>query len=695
MATVFPQIVEQNLKTLDMQPGSLIKGTVLDVKKDWVVIDTHLKTESVLPREEFKNKDGKIEVDVGDEVELMLETVENGYGRTQVSYEKARFIKKWLTLEKIYKEEKTVRGLIKNKVRGGFSVDLDGVSAFLPGSLVDLGQPTDPSLLENTETDFKIVKIDRPRLNMVVSHKAIHEEQTAADKRVYFKHLAEVGTVKGTVKRIMDYGAFIDLGKGEGLLHIGDIAWHRISHPSDVIKTGEQYEFKITNYNSEKNHLSLSLREMQENPWQNMEGRFKLNEILTGTVTSVTDYGLFVEVAPNIEGLVHLSELDWVNKSPRPANYAKVGDGIKVMVLKVEKEKCRLSLGYKQCERNPWQEYADRHAIGDVVDAKVKEIYDFGIFVEIAENMDGFIHINNLDWDTPGEEIIKHYRKGQAVQAKITYINVEEEKVSLSVKKTKPNYIEDFIKRNKPRKAKVKCTVAVIEKKRIIVAIDDNVQATIAANELSSDRLKEPADLVKVGDELEALVLSYDKAKRKITLSSKAIEKKEEREALKQHQKKSSSIFATLGDILHLRGAEKKDSDKSEGETKAEETDAAAESEENEEVAETAETATEKTAESEGETKAEETDAAAESEENEEVAETAETATEKTAESEEENKTAETDAAAESEENEEMAETAEAATEETAESSETNETTKEKIADEESAKEEDEKSAND
>jgi len=557
-------IIEENLRTVDMQPGALIKGTVLDIKKDWITIDTHLKTESVLPREQFKNTN----IDVGDEVELMLETVENGYGRTQVSYEKARFIRRWSELEKIYKEKQTVRGLIKNKVRGGFSVDLDGVPAFLPGSLVDLGQPTDASLLENTETDFKIVKIDRERLNMVVSHKAIYEEQSAAEKRSYFESLLEVGTVKGTVKRIMDYGAFIDLGKGEGLLHIGDIAWQRISHPSDVIKTGEQYEFKIINYDAKKNHLSLSLREMTENPWHNMDDRFKPNEIYEGVVTSVTDYGLFVEISPNIEGLIHLSELDWVNKSPRPANYAKVGDKIKVMVLKIEKEKCRLSLGHKQCESNPWQEYADQHSIGDIVEAQVKEVYDFGIFVKVGKNMDGFIHVNNLDWEIPGEEAIKEYRKGQKIQAKITYINVAEEKVSLSIKKTKPNHLEDFMKKNKAGKAKVKCTVASIERTKVIVNLNANLQGIIPRHELTNDRLKEPADLVKVGDELEALVLSYDKAKRTIALSPKAAERKEEREVLKQHEKKKSGFFATLGDILHLRGTEvKQESDETEEES--------------------------------------------------------------------------------------------------------------------------------
>lgn len=550
-----PHIIEENLKTVDMRPGSLIKGTVLDVKKDWIIVDTHLKTESVLPREQFKNAD----IDIGDEVELMLETVENGYGKTQVSYTKARFIRRWSELEKIYSEKQTVRGLIKNKVRGGFSVDLNGVPAFLPGSLVDLGQPMDSSLLENTETDFKIVKIDRERLNMVVSHKAIYEEQSTTEKRAYFESLVEIGTVKGTVKRIMDYGAFIDLGKGEGLLHIGDIAWHRINHPSDVIKTGEQYEFKIINYDAKKNHLSLSLREMTKNPWQDMDERFKPNQILEGTVTSVTDYGLFVEIAPNIEGLIHLSELDWVNKSPRPANYAKIGDKIKVMVLKVEKEKCRLSLGYKQCEGNPWQEYADQHSIGDIIEAKIKEVYDFGIFVELRKNMDGFIHINNIDWEVPGEEAIKEYHKGQTIQAKITYINIAEEKVSLSIKKTKPNHLEDFLKKNKPGKAKVQCTVAKIEKGRVIVDLNENLQGIIPRHELTNDRLKEPADLVQIGDELDALVLSCDKARRTITLSSKAIERREEREALKQHEKKKSGFFTTLGDILHLRGAEIKE----------------------------------------------------------------------------------------------------------------------------------------
>lgn len=550
-----PQIVEQKLKAAIMQPGSLIKGTVLDVQKDWVVIDTHLKTESILPREQFKDKTGELEIDVGDEVELMLEIVENGYGKTQVSYEKARFIKKWLVLETVFKDGKIIRGLIKTRVRGGFTVDLDGVQAFLPSSLVDLGEPVDPSLLENIETDFKIIKIDRPRLNVVVSHKAISERQTSDQKREYFESLLESGLVKGTVKRIVDYGAFIDLGKGEGLLHIGDIAWHRIRHPSDVLKTGEQYDLKIIHYNKEKNHLSLSLREMTENPWQDMEKKFTVNQVLEGTVTSVTEYGLFVEIAPKIEGLVHLSELDWLHKSPRPANYAKVGDKINVMVLKIDKNKCRLALGYKQCEKNPWQEYNDKHATGDIVDVKVKEIYDFGIFTEIAKGMDGFIHVNNLDWDIPGTEFIKQYKKGQVIKAMIIFINVADEKISLSIKKMKPNHIEDFIKEHPLRKSNVKCTVAAIEKRRVVVDLNENVQGIIPARELSGDRMKDPADLVKVGDELEARVLSFDKVKRTITLSPKAIEQKRESDALASHRKKGG-FLATLGDILHLRSSE-------------------------------------------------------------------------------------------------------------------------------------------
>ena len=550
-----PEIVEEELKSVIMQPGSLIKGTVLDIKKDWIVVDTHLKTESMIPREQFKSKNGETEVHIGDEIELMLEIVENGFGKTQVSYEKAQFMKKWLSLETAFKEGKIISGLIKNKVRGGFTADLEGIQAFLPSSLVDLGEPMDFSLLENTETTFKIIKIDRPRLNIVVSHKATTEGQTPNQKREYFELLAKKGVVRGTVKRIVDYGAFIDLGKGEGLLYIGDIAWYRIKHPSDILKIGEQYDFKIINYDKEKNHLSLSLREMMENPWQSLEEKFTVNQIIEGTVTSVTDYGLFVEVASKIEGLVHLSELDWINKSPRAANYAKVGDRINVMVLKIDKAKCRLALGYKQCHKNPWQEFADKHAKGDIIDAKIKEIYDYGIFVEVAKNIDGFIHVNNLGWDIPGTELIKQYNKGQVIQAMITFISIEEEKVSLSIKKMQPNYIEDFIKEHPVKKSKVKCIVTAIEKRRVLVDISENVQGIIPAWELSGDRLREPADLVKIGEELEALILKFDKAKKIITLSPKAIEKKQETEVLSSHRKKGG-FFATLGDILHLRNAE-------------------------------------------------------------------------------------------------------------------------------------------
>ncbi len=562
----FATIVEQDLKVSSMKPGALIKGNIIDVQKNWVIVDTHLKTESILPLEQFNDTEGNSDVHVGDEIELMLESVENGLGRTQVSYGKAKFWRRWTELEASYKKGETVKGLIKNRVRGGFSVFIDGIKGFLPGSLIEIGEGVNPAAWENTETNFKIVKISRSRFNVVLSHKSLSDEKSDSDKQIFFESLMEAGTVRGRVKKIMDFGAFIDLGKGEGLVYIADIMWQRIQHPSEVLKVGEEYEFKVINYNREKNRLSLSLREMQNNPWDELEGKIEEGQEVSGLVTKIDKYGFFVELAPGIVGLVHISEIDWVNKSPRPANYVKVGDTVNIKILSIDIQNRRISLGYKQCFNNPWDEYAQLNSAGDIVESRIKDIKEFGMFVELNEYLDGFIHANNIDWEIPAEEALKLYSKNDMVKAVITVIDVPKEKISLSIKKTKPNNFMDFIKRNPVKKTEVKCIVKSVDGRKVIVKINDDLDGIINASELGIDKMKEPADLVKVGEELTALIWRVDTKKRQIFLSLRAVNEQQDQVALDHQQKKKGGFFSTLGDILNLKDKQDTEGEEGEGE---------------------------------------------------------------------------------------------------------------------------------
>lgn len=553
MRVNFSEIVNEGLKSSSMKPGTLIKGRVLDVQKNWVVVDTHLKTESVLPRDQFEDNTGNSNLNIGDEVELMLESVENGLGRTQVSYGKAKFWRKWLELEEAHKNSLKVKGTIKNRVRGGFSVYIDGIKAFLPGSLIEIGTGINPAALENTETSFKIVKINRSRFNIILSHKSVDNEQEDAAKKEFFESLMKAGTAKGRVKKIMDFGAFIDLGKGEGLVYIADIMWQRIHHPRDVLKVGEEYEFKVINYNREKNRLSLSLREMQDNPWDKLKDQLQEDQEVSGIVSKIDNYGFFVELSPGIVGLVHLSEIDWVNKAPRPGNYVKLGDKVTVKVLSLDIPNRRMSLGYKQCFNNPWEEYANEHSVGEIIEGKVKNIHSFGIFVALTKDLDGFVYSHNIDWDLPPEEAIKLYSKGDTVKAMITTIEVQKKKVGLNIKKTKPNVFMDYIKQYQVKKSEIKGTIKSIESKRIIVQISDEFEGIITASELGIDRMQEPADLVKVGEEITALLWKIDSKKKQIFLSLKAITQKQKEIVLDQQEKKKGGFFSTLGDILNIK----------------------------------------------------------------------------------------------------------------------------------------------
>ncbi len=552
MKANFEEIVKDDLQVSNMKPGALIAGKIMDIQKSWVVVDTHLKTESILPREQFDKTYKDRDVEIGDEIELMLESVENGLGRTQVSYGKALFWRKWLELEKAQKDETLVEGLIKNRVRGGFSVFVDGIKCFLPGSLIDIAEGVNPISFENTPGTFKIVSINRSRYNVVLTHKSSNAKQHDAEKQEFFEELMAAGIARGKVKKIMDFGAFIDLGKGEGLVYIADIMWKRINHPSDVLSVGEEYDFKVISYNREKNRISLSLREMQGNPWDELEQNIKEGQQVSGTVAKIDNYGFFVELSPGIVGLVYLTEIDWTNKSPKPTKYVTVNDKVNVQILSLDIKNRRISLGYKQCLQNPWVDYCDSHAVGDILTAPINRFNKHGLFLALNEQLNGFVHAGNIDWDSSPEDAMKKYVKGDIVKAQITILDPLKEKIALSIKKITPNVFMDFAKKYTVKESIITCKVKKIENKQVFVALDDELEGIIMASELGGDRMKDPADICKVGEELTALLWRMDAKSKRIYLSVRAITEQHDKEALAQQKKKKTGFLSTLGDILNI-----------------------------------------------------------------------------------------------------------------------------------------------
>ena len=550
METNFGEIVKEDLKTSKMKPGSLIKGKIMEIQKNWVVVDTNLKTESVLSRDQFEGNSAE-EIHVGDEVELLLEAVENGLGQTQVSYGKAKFWRKWLELEEAAKEDREINGLIRGRVKGGFSVYVGGIKCFLPGSLIDIAEGVNPMSFENTEGKFKIVKISRNRYNIVLSHKSMVENKDSTEKHAFFESLMKAGKVHGKVKKIVDFGAFIDLGKGEGLVYIADIIWKRINHPSEVLSVGEEYDFKVIDYNREKGRLSLSLREMYDNPWDDLEGKIKEGQKISGTVTKIDNYGFFVEVKPGIAGLVHTSEIDWAKRAPQASNYVSVGDKVDVQVLAVDIPARRISLGYKQCFNNPWQEYAENHATGDILELPITRFHKVGLFLKLTDTLEGFVHSNNIDWDLSPEQALKHYKKSDVVKAKIILMDPAKEKVTLSIKHTIPNAFMQFSKKVIPQKTVMDCTIASVNNKGAIVTLEeDGIDGFIPANELTNDKMKDPADIVKVGEKISAMVKSVDKKNKRIVFSYRVVHASEEKEAIEKHREKKGGFISTLGEIF-------------------------------------------------------------------------------------------------------------------------------------------------
>jgi small subunit ribosomal protein S1 len=551
MSESFAELLEESLAGQQTTPGSIIIGTVIDVNNDVVIVNAGLKSEAVIPASQFLNDDGEIEVDVGDQVEVALDTVEDGFGETRLSREKAKRARTWIQLEESFNEEKIVKGMISGRVRGGFTVDIDFVRAFLPGSLVDVRPVRDPVALEGSTLEFKVIKLDRKRNNVVVSRRAVVEEEFSAERDSLLKNLQEGTELTGIVKNLTDYGAFVDLGGIDGLLHITDMAWKRVKHPSEVVAVGQELQVKVLKFDRERNRVSLGLKQLGADPWEDLARRYPPHMRLFGKVTNIADYGCFVEIEEGVEGLVHVSEMDWTNKNVNPHKVVQIGDEVEVMVLDIDEERRRISLGLKQCKTNPWNDFAEIYNKGDKVSGQIKSITDFGVFIGLPGDIDGLVHLSDLSWDLPGEEAVRNYTKGEELETVVLNIEPERERISLGVKQLDKDPLSLFLAEH-PKGTIVKGIIQEVDAKMATIELEDGVIGQLRASEISRDRVEDARTALKVGDEIEARFTGVDRKTRVLSLSIKAKEAQEEAQAMQTYKTESShgSSSATLGDLL-------------------------------------------------------------------------------------------------------------------------------------------------
>ncbi len=549
MTESFAELFEESLNSIEMKPGTIINGTVVDIRDGNVIVHAGLKSEGVIPIEQFRGPDGEIDVKVGDVVEVALTAVEDGSGETRLSREKAVRARAWKQLEEAFEAGKIVKGRITGKVKGGFTVDLGQIRAFLPGSLVDIRPVRDTSYLEGKELEFKVIKLDPRRNNVVVSRRAVLEEEYSAEREALLESLEEGLVLKGVVKNLTDYGAFLDLGGIDGLLHITDMAWKRVKHPSEVVNIGDEIEVKVLRFDRERNRVSLGLKQLGEDPWVNISRRYPVGTRVFGTVTNIADYGCFVAIEDGVEGLVHVSEMDWTNKNVNPSKVVQVGDEVEVMVLDVDEERRRISLGMKQCKPNPWEEFAATHNKGDRVKGTIKSITDFGIFVGLEGGIDGLVHLSDLSWNEPGEEAVRRYKKGDEVEAVVLAVDPERERISLGIKQLAQDPFSQFVAQH-PKGSVVKGVVKEVDPKAAIVELADGVEGVLRASEISRDRVEDVRSVLKPGDEVEAKFVGVDGKRRMINLSIKAKEVAEEAQVLQDYSRSGEAATTTLGDLL-------------------------------------------------------------------------------------------------------------------------------------------------
>jgi small subunit ribosomal protein S1 len=548
MTESFAELFEQSIASQRIRPGTILNGLIVEVGQDYVIVNVGLKSEAVIPSDQFKNEKGEIEVTVGETVEVALDSVEDGSGETRLSREKAKRARTWTRLETAFEKQEVVIGVITGRVKGGFTVEVDNVRAFLPGSLVDVRPVRDPSYLENKPLEFKVIKLDQKRNNVVVSRRAVVEQEYSAERSALLDNLQEGAAVKGVVKNLTDYGAFVDLGGIDGLLHITDMAWKRVKHPSEVVKVGEEIDVRILKFDRERQRVSLGLKQLGADPWQNIARRYPANTRLFGKVTNIADYGCFVEIEEGVEGLVHVSEMDWTNKNVNPAKVVHVGQEVEVMVLDIDEERRRISLGVKQCKANPWKEFADNYNRGDKVSGQIKSITDFGIFIGLAGGIDGLVHLSDISWDLPGEEAVRSYQKAQQVDAMVLSIDPDRERISLGIKQLAKDPFSAYIA-DHPKGTIVRGTVREVDAKGAIIDLGNGVDGQLRASDISRDRVEDARLLLKVGEEVEAKFTGVDRKGRSISLSIKAKDIHEEQEAM-QNYRTDSPTGTSLGDLL-------------------------------------------------------------------------------------------------------------------------------------------------
>ena len=543
MTESFAQLFEESLKEIETRPGSIVRGVVVAIDKDVVLVDAGLKSESAIPAEQFKNAQGELEIQVGDEVDVALDAVEDGFGETLLSREKAKRHEAWITLEKAYEDAETVTGVINGKVKGGFTVELNGIRAFLPGSLVDVRPVRDTLHLEGKELEFKVIKLDQKRNNVVVSRRAVIESENSAERDQLLENLQEGMEVKGIVKNLTDYGAFVDLGGVDGLLHITDKAWTRVKHPSEIVNVGDEITVKVLKFDRERTRVSLGLKQLGEDPWVAIAKRYPEGTKLTGRVTNLTDYGCFVEIEEGVEGLVHVSEMDWTNKNIHPSKVVNVGDVVEVMVLDIDEERRRISLGLKQCKANPWQQFAETHNTGDRVEGKIKSITDFGIFIGLDGGIDGLVHLSDISWNVAGEEAVREYKKGDEIAAVVLQVDAERERISLGVKQLAEDPFNNWVALNK-KGAIVTGKVTAVDAKGATVELADGVEGYLRASEASRDRVEDATLVLSVGDEVEAKFTGVDRKNRAISLSVRAKDEADEKDAIATVNKQEDANFS-------------------------------------------------------------------------------------------------------------------------------------------------------
>ncbi|WP_033556352.1 30S ribosomal protein S1 [Escherichia coli] len=543
MTESFAQLFEESLKEIETRPGSIVRGVVVAIDKDVVLVDAGLKSESAIPAEQFKNAQGELEIQVGDEVDVALDAVEDGFGETLLSREKAKRHEAWITLEKAYEDAETVTGVINGKVKGGFTVELNGIRAFLPGSLVDVRPVRDTLHLEGKELEFKVIKLDQKRNNVVVSRRAVIESENSAERDQLLENLQEGMEVKGIVKNLTDYGAFVDLGGVDGLLHITDMAWKRVKHPSEIVNVGDEITVKVLKFDRERTRVSLGLKQLGEDPWVAIAKRYPEGTKLTGRVTNLTDYGCFVEIEEGVEGLVHVSEMDWTNKNIHSSKVVNVGDIVEVMVLDIDEERRRISLGLKQCKANPWQQFAETHNKGDRVEGKIKSITDFGIFIGLDGGIDGLVHLSDISWNVAGEEAVREYKKGDEIAAVVLQVDAERERISLGVKQLAEDPFNNWVALNK-KGAIVTGKVTAVDAKGATVELADGVEGYLRASEASRDRVEDATLVLSVGDEVEAKFTGVDRKNRAISLSVRAKDEADEKDAIATVNKQEDANFS-------------------------------------------------------------------------------------------------------------------------------------------------------